>query len=163
MATEKPKPTDKEAQASLIERRIQRIVNARSATIGLALTFVGLAVVGAVLMRVADPDNFPSIGLAIWWALQTVTTVGYGDVVPTSVGGRILGGAEMVLGVSFIAFVTAGVTSVVLQRAEAEAQEADRMRDERNTETIIDSLTETRQALGELGERLRAIESQIAD
>jgi voltage-gated potassium channel Kch len=155
--------TDKQAHTSLIERRIQRIVNARSVTIGLALTFVGIAVAGAALMRIADPDNFPSIGLAIWWALQTVTTVGYGDVVPTSVGGRILGGVEMVLGVSFIAFVTAGVTSVILQRAEEAAQEADRVRDEQNTKTIIDSLRQTRQALSELGERLEAIESQLAD
>src|SRR5262245_34024304 len=91
--------------ASLIELRVQSIVTARSITIGLATTFVGLALVGAAVMRVADPVTFPSFGLAIWWALQTVTTVGYGDVVPTSVGGRFVGGAEMVLGVSFIAFV----------------------------------------------------------
>jgi voltage-gated potassium channel len=155
--------TDGETQASLIERRVQRIVNARSVTIGLALTFLGLAVAGAAVMRIADPDNFPSLGLAIWWALQTVTTVGYGDVVPTSVAGRFVGGVEMVLGVSFIAFVTAGVTSIIVQRAEAQAQEADRLRDERNTQSIIDSLTETKQALSELGERLDAIESQIAD
>jgi voltage-gated potassium channel Kch len=150
----------KEAHASLIERRVRRIVNARSVTIGLAATFVGLAVVGAAFMRIADPDNFPSIGLAIWWALQTVTTVGYGDVVPTTVAGRVLGGIEMVIGVAFIAFVTAGVTSAVIQRAEAEAQEADRLRDEQNTKTIIDALMQTQQALSELGERLKAIESQ---
>ena len=156
-------PTDKQAKAPLLERRIQRIVNARSVVIGLAVTFVGLAGAGAALMRIADPTNFPSFGLAIWWALQTVTTVGYGDVVPTSVGGRILGSAEMVIGVSFIAFVTAGVTSVIVQRAEAEAEEADRLRDEQNTKTIIDSLAEAKQALSELGTRLNAIESQIAD
>jgi voltage-gated potassium channel len=160
MAGERP---EKDAQGSLIERRVQRIVNARSVTIGLALTFVGLAVVGAVLMRIADPTNFPSVGLAIWWALQTVTTVGYGDVVPTSVAGRFVGGVEMVMGVSFIAFVTAGVTSVVLQRGEAAAQEAARLRDEQNTKTIIDSLTDTTQTLSELSERLKTLEAKIAD
>ena len=76
-------------------------------------------------MRIADPDNFPSLGLAIWWALQTVTTVGYGDAVPTTDLGRVIGGVEMVLGVSFIAFLTAGVTSVVIQRASAQAQAVD--------------------------------------
>jgi voltage-gated potassium channel Kch len=160
MAGERP---EKDAQGSLIERRVQRIVNARSVTIGLALTFVGLAVVGAVLMRIADPTNFPSVGLAIWWALQTVTTVGYGDVVPTSVAGRFVGGVEMVMGVSFIAFVTAGVTCVVLQRGEAAAQEAARLRDEQNTKTIIDSLTDTTQTLSELSERLKTLEAKIAD
>jgi len=154
-------PTDPPAaRDSLIERRVRRIVNARSVTLGLAVTFVGLATIGAVLMRIADPHNFPSVGLAIWWALQTVTTVGYGDVVPTTVAGRVLGGAEMVIGVAFIAFVTAGVTSAVIQRGEAEAQEADRLRDERNTQTIIDALAQTERVLVELRGQLNNIEAK---
>jgi voltage-gated potassium channel len=67
-------------------------------------------------MRIADPHNFPSFGLAVWWALQTITTVGYGDVVPTTALGKVVGSVEMVIGVSFIAFLTAGVTSTVIQR-----------------------------------------------
>jgi voltage-gated potassium channel Kch len=153
--------TPKGGRPSLIERRIRRIVNARSVTIGLAATFVGLAVVGGIVIRIADPDNFPSVGLGVWWALQTVTPVGYGDVVPTSVAGRFVGGVVMVIGVAFIAFVTAGVTSSVLQRGQAEAQEADRAHSEQATQTIIDALTQTRQAVAELGERLDDIESKI--
>jgi voltage-gated potassium channel len=148
---------------SLIERRVRRIVNARSVTVGLAATFVGLAVVGAIVMRVADPDNFPSVGLAVWWALQTVTTVGYGDVVPTTTAGQVVGGIEMVIGVAFIGFVTAGVTSTVIQRGQAEAQDADRARSERTAQTIIDALTQTRQAVAELGKRLDEIESKISN
>jgi hypothetical protein len=148
---------------SLIERRVRQIVNARSVTIGLAATFVGLAVVAAIVMRVADPDNFPSVGLAVWWALQTVTTVGYGDIVPTTTAGKVVGGIEMVIGVAFIAFVTAGVTSTVIQRAQAEAQDADRAQSERTTQTIIDALTQTRQAVTELGKRLDEIESKLSN
>jgi len=147
---------------SLIERRVQHVVNARSATVGLAGTFVGLAVVGAILMRFADPHNFPSIGLAIWWALQTVTTVGYGDVVPTTDAGRIVGGVEMVIGVAFIAFVTAGVTSAVLQRGQVQEQEAERRRDEQNTQSVIDALAQTEDTLKELGDRLAGIESKLS-
>jgi hypothetical protein len=69
-------PTPRPGQPSLIERRARRIANARSVTVGLAVTFVAFALVGAVLMRIADPHNFPSFGLAVWWALQTITTVG---------------------------------------------------------------------------------------
>jgi voltage-gated potassium channel len=127
----------------------------------LALTFVALAVVGALVMRVADPDNFPSVWLAIWWALQTVTTVGYGDVVPTTVAGRVVGGVEMVIGVAFIAFVTAGVTSSVIERGGVKAQEADRARDELNAQTILDALAQTRQAVTELGDRFAEIESKL--
>jgi len=146
---------------SLIERRVQRIVNARSATIGLAATFVAFAVAGAIVMRFADPHNFPSIGLAIWWALQTVTTVGYGDVVPTTVSGRVVGGVEMVVGVAFIAFVTAGVTSSVLQRGQVGQEEADRVRDEEHTQSVIDALARTDRTLAQLGERLGSIESKL--
>ena len=77
-------------------------------------------------MRIVDPDNFPSLGLATWWALQTVTTVGYGDVVPTNDVGRVIGSIEMVIGISFITFLTAGVTSTVIQRASAKAQAVER-------------------------------------
>ena len=136
-------------------------MNARSVTIGLAVTFVGLALIGAILMRFADKHNFPDIGLAFWWALQTVTTVGYGDVVPTTTWGRVVGGVEMVLGVSFIAFLTAGVTSTVIQRGEAGGQQAERAERERSTQTIVDAVAETRRAVGELDRRLDQIESKI--
>ena len=102
----------------LVERRIRRIVNARSVTVGLSVTFLLLAFAGAVIIRVADPHDFHTFGSAVWWSLQTVTTVGYGDVVPTTVFGRVVGGVLMVFGVSFIAFLTAGVTSTVIQRAQ---------------------------------------------
>jgi voltage-gated potassium channel len=153
--------TPQPERPSLIERRARRIVNARSVVIGLALTFVGLAFVGAIVMRIADPDDFPSLGLAIWWALQTVTTVGYGDVVPTTALGRVIGGIEMVIGISFIAFLTAGVTSTVIQRGSAQAQEVERARDERDAKTILDAVVETRQAITELDARLDRIESKI--
>jgi len=95
----------------LIERRIHKIAEARSITIALAVTFVGLAFAGAIAIRFLDRESFPSFGLAVWWALQTVTTVGYGDVVPAGATGKVIGSIEMVLGVSFISFLTAGVTS----------------------------------------------------
>ena len=146
---------------SLVVRRARRIVNHRHVVLGLALTFVGLAFVGAIVIRLVDPDDFPSLGLAFWWALQTVTTVGYGDVVPTTRVGRVVGSIEMVIGVSFIAFLTAGVTSTVIQRASAKAQAVQHAHDERNVETIRAALVETRQAIAELDARLDRIESKI--
>jgi len=114
------------------------------------------------VIRIADPDNFPSLGLAIWWALQTVTTVGYGDVVPTTRVGQVIGGIEMVLGISFIAFLTAGVTSTVIQRSGAQAQAAQRARDEGNAKAVLDALVETREAISELDVRLDRIESKLS-
>ena len=112
-------------------------------------------------MRIADPHNFPNLGLALWWAIQTVTTVGYGDVVPTTVFGRVVGGIEMVLGVSFIAFLTAGVTSTVIQRREAAAAADERVEKERDVQTILDALAQTTRAIASLDERLAHIESRL--
>ena len=148
---------------SLIERRVRRIANARSVTIGLAVTFVVLAVVGATVIRIADAENFPSFGLAVWWALQTVTTVGYGDVVPTTVLGRFVGGVVMVLGVSFIAFLTAGVTSAVVQRGQTAAEKAERLRKEQDLQTIVHALADIRDAIRGLDTRLSNVETRIGD
>jgi len=152
--------TQPPVKRSFIERNVRRIANARSLTLGLSLTFFGLAFVGAIVMRIVDPDNFPSLGLATWWAVQTVTTVGYGDVVPTTGVGRVVGGIEMVVGISFITFLTAGVTSTVIQRANARAQAVERAHNERNAKTILDALVETRRAIAQLDARLDRIESR---
>jgi len=142
-----------------MERQVQRIANARSVTLGLAVTFLVLALGGAIGMRIVDADNFPSLGLAFWWALQTVTTVGYGDVVPTTTLGRFVGGLEMVLGVSFIAFLTAGVTSTVVRRGQAGAEEAERLREERDMQALVDGQAQIRQAITDLDKRLDKMES----
>jgi voltage-gated potassium channel len=139
---------------SLVERRVRRIADARSVTLGLALTFVGLAFVGAVLIWLVDKRDFPTFGAAVWWALQTVTTVGYGDVVPKNPIGRVIGSVELVLGVSFVTFLTAGVTSAVIRRASDETPGAD-------AQAIATGLTELRQSLAQVDERLASIESKL--
>ena len=59
------------------------------------------------LERDAQPDKFGSIPAAAWWALSTLTTVGYGDVVPVTPLGKIVGGIVMLLGVGMIALPVA--------------------------------------------------------
>lgn len=50
-----------------------------------------------------QPDNFGSIPAAMWWAMTTLTTVGYGDVVPMTVWGKIFGGCITIIGVGMVA------------------------------------------------------------
>lgn len=149
---------DLKPRGSVVERRVEKIVDARSVVVGLALTFLFMAFAAAVVIRLLDESDFPTFGLALWWALQTVTTVGYGDVVPTTAAGRVIGGVEMVLGVSFIAFVTAGVTSTVIHRIEAGSRETERLQQERDTKAIIEALTETRNAISALDRRLERMD-----
>ena len=147
-------PTPQRPRETLIERRVRRVADARSVTLGLAMSFLGLAFLGALLIWLLDKNDFASFGDAVWWALQTVTTVGYGDVVPKAGVGRVIGGVEMVLGVSFITFLTAGVTSTVLRRAQETTPSADH-------QAITSGLAEIRRTMAEVDERLASIESKL--
>jgi len=53
----------------------------------------------------------------MWWAIQTVTTVGYGDLVPTSPGGRLVAAVVMLVGIGFLTVITAAITSTFIETA----------------------------------------------
>src|SRR5262245_48510130 len=78
----------------------------------LALTMVVVALLAGLVVTIIDKEDFPSYGVAVWWAIVTVGTVGYGDVVPHTGWGRVVGSVVIVVGVTFIAFLTAVVTSL---------------------------------------------------
>ena len=86
----------------------------RAARIIVALTFL-TTIGGGVLIWLLDHDEFPSLGTSLWWALQTVTTVGYGDVVPEQTGGRVIAAIVMLQGIGFITVVTASVTAALIE------------------------------------------------
>ncbi len=76
-----------------------------------------LVVIGAVLIRVFDPKDYPTFGGALWFTLQTVTTVGYGDTTPTSSIGRFVASFIMLVSIGLVTVVTAVVTSLFVQSA----------------------------------------------
>ena len=92
---------------------------------------VAIVLVGGVVVWVFDSHDFPDLGSALWYTLQTVTTVGYGDKVPTAGIGRLVGATVMVVAVALIAILTASITSTFVEaaqrrhRAGQEAQERD--------------------------------------
>jgi voltage-gated potassium channel len=79
-----------------------------------------LTLVGGVVARLLDHRDFETFGDGLWWALQTVTTVGYGDVVPRNTIGRLLGAALMLNGIALVAVITAAVTATFIERARRE-------------------------------------------
>jgi voltage-gated potassium channel len=72
-----------------------------------------MVVAGALLVRVVEPSTFHDIGLSLWWSVTTLTTVGYGDIVPHSTAGRLVGAALMLTGVSLIPLVTSVAVSIL--------------------------------------------------
>ena len=73
-------------------------------------------------MTVIDHNGFPSIGSGLWWAVQTVTTVGYGDHVPETAGGQIMAAVVMLLGIGFITVITASITGAFVARTRKQEQ-----------------------------------------
>lgn len=108
-----------------LEKRIERKgLRPRDAAYLIA-TFWGVAVlVFGVVERLVDPKTFHSIWLGMWWAVETVTTVGYGDIVPGQTAGKIIAAFLMVGGLSLISVVTAAITSGFVSRAEAQRRAA---------------------------------------
>ena len=76
----------------------------------------------AVLIRIIDPSDFPSFGLAVWWAVTTVTTVGYGDVVPTTPAGRTVGGVLMIVAFASLSLLTGIISSLFVSRRAKPAE-----------------------------------------
>ena len=74
---------------------------------------VALVLIAAVLERLVEPKVFTSFGLAVWWAVVTVATVGYGDVVPESPPGRIVGVVVMLFGMAWVPVVTTLVVTAL--------------------------------------------------
>lgn len=73
--------------------------------------------------REAQPDDFASIPHAMWWGIIALTTTGYGDVVPVTTIGRIVGGATSIIGVAAIALPIGILSSSFVQELEARKQQ----------------------------------------
>ena len=70
----------------------------------------------------AQPDRYASVFHSLWWAVATLTTVGYGDIYPVTVGGRLFTFLMLLLGLGVVA-VPAGIVSTALTTARAMEEE----------------------------------------
>jgi voltage-gated potassium channel len=95
-------------------RQGQRVAQRRGIDLALALTIVVIAAcaVGMYVVEGQDPEaNILSLGDAIWWAMATVTTVGYGDTYPVTTAGRGIGVLLMMTGITLFGFITASLAA----------------------------------------------------
>jgi voltage-gated potassium channel len=87
---------------------------------------VFVVLVGGALMTWIEPETTPSIGDGMWWSIVTTTTVGYGDISPTTTPGRVLAGLLMITGIGLLGAVTGEVAERMVRRAEPGVVEAGR-------------------------------------
>ena len=130
-----------------LDRAVARATTPRGATIVIATASTVITVGAGLLMTVVDSENFPSIGSGLWWAVQTVTTVGYGDDVPMSLAGRLVAALVMLLGIAFLTVITASITSTFVSRSRHEPPGAE---------------TATAEQLRQLDSRLERIEAALS-
>ena len=106
-----------------IERFIAQISPGRAIGLVIAVA-VGMAVLGALVLRLVNPAALPSFGDSTWLSVTTITTVGFGDVVPSNASGRVVTGVLALLGISLIPVLTSVVVSVLLAQHRRQDDEA---------------------------------------
>jgi voltage-gated potassium channel len=139
-----------------MNRFLREPVSVRNAASVIVTATVLIVVGGGIAIRAIDHREYSSIWEGMWWALQTVTTVGYGDVTPKDAAGRIVGAVVMLEGIAFLAIITAAITSTFVTRAQHEQQPS-----EQTEETIAQTPTDPQ--LEQMAAQLERVESLLQE
>lgn len=128
------------------ERADRGVLRPRYAAGLIASIWLIAVVIFGVIEHLVDEKTFPTVWLGMWWALQTVTTVGYGDVVPASSAGRLIASVVLLGGLALLSVVTATITSAFVARAQRSVRtESD--------EELLNEVRELRAEVRRLSER----------
>jgi voltage-gated potassium channel len=133
--------------SAILTRVLQRERNISSGTafrFAALLTLLVVVIAGAVESLV-DTKDFSSTWDGIWWAVVTVTTVGYGDEYPTTIDGRIIAMVVMVFGIGFLSVLTATIASRFVKTERSD-----------ETQAMLAALTRLEAELAELKQHLAA-------
>ena len=131
------------AEHALVSRRALKYV--------VVLTIVAVVMSGFAV-RLLDPSEFDSLWEGMWWAASTVTTVGYGDLVPSTPLGRLVAVPLMFLGIGLVSILTAAVASALLSEEVGD--------EERHIDRELATIAAT---LERIERRLAALEARADD
>lgn len=96
----------------------------RHVAFSIALMTIFLVIVGGVLMPLLEPKSFHDFADGAWWAIVTLSTVGYGDYVPHTGSGRLLGAVFVVFGVIWMGLISASIAAFLVGlKVEAAAED----------------------------------------
>lgn len=139
-------------------RTVQDVLKSNKLGATLLASFIIIVIFGVTISAIDPEVKSPFDG--IWWAWVTVTTVGYGDIVPSSVAGRIIGALLILLGVGLFALLTANLSALFIGRdmtgVEKEVEEV-----EREIEEVEFEESRILRKLDEMEKRLKRIEKKL--
>src|SRR5262245_26508522 len=146
-------PEGRTASSQPSHHRLVRVLARQPLTVHraariMAFATISVTIVSGIVIHFTDSENFPNIGEGWWWAIQTVTTVGYGDLVPTSTVGRLVATLVMLFGIGFLTIITASITSAFIEQARRRMQ---------------GSTTDLSKQLEQISARLDGIESALKE
>src|SRR3954469_7649107 len=126
--TDRTEPAARESRGGddHIERIVERTIGRRglrpryAAYLVIVLWMVAVFTFG-IVERIVDHKTYPTVWDSWWWAIQTVTTVGYGHPPPQQAAGKVVASILMIGGLAFLSIVTATITSSFIQRRQERA------------------------------------------
>ncbi|BBL61253.1 hypothetical protein MARBORIA2_05040 [Methanobrevibacter arboriphilus] len=124
------------------------------------IAITAIFIIGSVLFYIFEFNLNPNIVVfedAIWFSLVSVTTTGYGDIVPFTLAGRVTAAFLIVSGVSFATFATASLASSIFQKFREEKVTRDKELDEQN-KLLIEKFEKTRDELNEIKGMIKKLE-----
>jgi voltage-gated potassium channel len=110
---------------SWLERRVDKRVQKWGLRPWTAASFIAaiwlIAIVSfGTLQHLVDPETIDTVWLGMWWATETVTTVGYGDVIPAQGLGKVIASVLMIGGLALFSVITGIITSAFVTRAQSD-------------------------------------------
>lgn len=150
MRTSRPNPVRRE-----VDRFRAEPASLRNAAAVLISVTVAAVLLGSLVMWLFDKRDFADYGTALWFTIQTVTTVGYGDVTPESGVGRVVAAVVMIVAIGFLSIVTALITSTFIDAAQRRRLSVGDAAQRDETERV-------HARFDELDERLSTIEASLA-
>lgn len=152
-------------------RTLRGILSLNSLGYTLMVSFVIILLSGTVISSIDPAIDTPWDG--IWWAWVTVTTVGYGDIVPQSGAGRLFAGLLILLGIALFSLLTANFSAYFIgaqvkkverreKRLQEEVSEVEQMEAdiEKDEDTILLALRDIQGRLKRIEERLEQVEEE---
>ncbi len=127
-----PTPSARGARGRALNRFVSNPSSSRNAIVLIVIAQLTAVVIGGLIVFLLDRAEFESLTEAFWYILQTVTTVGYGDVTPVEPIGRLVGALVMLLGIASLSILTASITSSFIEaRQKARRLDIDAAEDAR--------------------------------